>query len=122
MRGIFLLLLFTFGFLLMPGSAMSCNIESFKSPSQDQISIKNIKEHSCCKSSDFQNKNHNCNGEKCTHTKCTCTFSCSVFLFFISTVTSNAVIKIAYAAQRFPDLQTPISTGYGSLWLIPKIG
>ncbi|WP_269236496.1 hypothetical protein [Flavobacterium flavigenum] len=122
MKRIFLLLLFILGFLLMPGTGMACTIKSLKSPSHKEMSAKNVKEHSCCKSSDSKNKNHNCDGGKCTHTKCACSFSCSVFLFFTPTVTSNTVIEIASAAQRFPDLETLVSTGYRSLWLIPKIG
>ncbi|WP_163393560.1 hypothetical protein [Flavobacterium limi] len=121
MRKIFLLLLFILGFLLMPNNAMSCN-KSLKTDSHKEMSSMKVKEHSCCKSSYSKNKKHNCDGGKCTHTKCGCSSSCSVFLSFTEVNTSDFTIEIAFTIQKFPNFQTLVSTGYGSLWLIPKIG
>lgn len=118
----FLLLLFVLGFLLMPGKAMACENKSLKSASHKETFSKNANEDSCCKSSYSKNKKYNCDGGKCTHTKCGCASSCSVFLSCTEISTSDAIIEIAFTTQKFPNLQTLVSTGYGSLWLIPKIG
>lgn len=122
MKKIFLLLLFILGFLLMPNNAMACKNKSLKSTSHKEMSPKKVKEHSCCKSSYSKNKKHNCDGGKCAHTKCTCTSSCSLFLFFSEGSTSAASGEIAITKQKFPNFQNLLSSGYGSLWLIPKIG
>lgn len=124
MKKIFLLLLFILGFLLMPNNAMACKNKSFKSTLHKEISSKKNKEQQCCdKSSHSKNNNHNCDGGKCGHSKCVCPSSYLVFLFCNEVNASDDdVVVIAFKMQKFPNFQTLLSTGYGSLWLIPKIG
>lgn len=122
MKKIFLLLLFILGFLLMPNNAMACNSKSSKSASHKEISSKNAKEKCCDKSSHSKNDNHNCDGGKCGHSKCVCPSLYSVFLFYNEVNACDDVVQIAFKTQKFPNFQTLLSTGYGSTWLIPKIG
>nr|WP_315197449.1 hypothetical protein [uncultured Flavobacterium sp.] len=100
---------------------MACKSKSLKYTSHTEISSKNAKEHSCCRSSHSKNNNHNCNGGKCGHSKCICPSSYSLFLLFSEVSTSVATLEIAVATQKFPNFQTLVSSGYGSLWLLPKI-
>ena len=122
MKKIFLLLLFVSGFLLMPNNAMVCNSKSSKSASHKEMSAKTGKGQCCDKSSHSKNNNHNCDGGKCGHSKCVCSSSCSVFLFRSETSASSSAVAIPLTTQKFPNFQTVLSAGYGSLWLIPKIG
>jgi hypothetical protein len=121
MKKIFLLLLIILGFLLVPNNAMACKSKSLKYASHIEISSKKAKEHSCCKSFHTEKNKHNCNGGKCGHSKCVCPSSYSLFLLFSEVSTSVDTLEIAVTTQKFPNFQTLISSGYGSLWSLPKI-
>lgn len=122
MKKIFLLLLFILGFLLTPNNTMACNSKSIKETLHKEMSSKIAKKQCCDKSSHSKNNNHNCKGGKCGHSKCICPSSCSISLFFIEENTSVTPVDIVVSKQKFTNFQTVLSAGYGSLWLIPKIG
>jgi hypothetical protein len=121
MKKIFLLLLFVLGFLLVPNTAMACKSKSMKHISHKKMASKNTKEQCCNSSSHSKNNNHNCGDGKCSHSKCVCNSSCSVFLFFSEVNTSTLTVETTVTMQQFPNFQTLLSSGYGSLWLLPKI-
>ena len=121
MRKIFLLLLFVSGFLLMPNNVMSCNSKSSKSALHKEMPAKTDKGQCCEKSSHSKNNNHNCDGGKCGHSKCFCSSPCSVFIFRNEISVFSAVVAIPFKTQKFPNFQTILSTGFGFLWLLPKI-
>ena len=105
----------------MPNNAMACTSKASKCTSHKEMSSKNAKEHSCDKSSHSKNNNHNCDG-KCKHSKCVCP-SLSLVSFLYSEVNTSVMnIEFVTSTQRFPNFQTVLSTGFGSLWIIPKIG
>lgn len=121
MRKIFILLWFILGFLMVPNNAVACKNKSSKVAFHKEISSKKSNDHSCCKSSQSEKNDHNCNGGKCGNSKCVCPSSYLVFLFFSEGSFSLAKDEITFAKQKFPVFQNPLLSGYESLWLIPKI-
>ncbi|MBF4491549.1 hypothetical protein DMB65_10055 [Flavobacterium cheongpyeongense] len=116
---IFILLL---GFYLMPSHVFACGNKSEKHSSKTEMSSKTEKKDCCESSSESKNKRHNSCGGKCKHSKCICAASCSGFsAFFAVSLKFNRYV-FSNEKQKFYSSETFISSGFSSLWLIPKIG
>ena len=106
----------------MPNSAMACGKENTKKEksccSKDKSETKTEKK-SCCDKDD--NSEKECDG-KCGHSNCSSTSN-----VYFSLITFNEIeIKNNFCVvndkkQRFFHSETNISSGFHSLWLIPKI-
>jgi hypothetical protein len=122
MNKFFTLLIVLFGFLLMPNAAFACDNNSTKHSSKKEISTKMCDDDCCKKDSHSKGKNNNCCGGKCNHSKCVCASSSSNTSISITewNIETNR-FNFSSEKQRFYNFETSISSGFYSLWLIPKI-
>lgn len=124
MKKIHILLLVLFGFLLMPSNAFacgnSCGSKTEKHLSKKSPSSKQDKDN-CCSNNNSKSKKHEGCGGKCGHSKCGCTTVSNAFAVAIASNCKNTNFDFSYKKQRFSYTETFISSGFYSLWLIPKI-
>lgn len=117
-----LVLYMTLGFFLMPALSMACEMKSEKSCCNKEMSSKDTTKDCCKKSKESKSKNHegSCNG-KCGHNNCT-TSSVQFNLAFFDVNFKNNNFYFSEKEQNFIHSEVNLSSGYSSLWLIPKIG
>lgn len=117
-----IILIVLFGYLLMPASAFACENNSSKHSSQKEISSKTCDEDCCKKDGHSKTKNHEGCGGKCKNSKCGCVTSCNSSTVAFSELNFNSnLFNFASEKQKFHNYETSISSGFNSLWLIPKI-
>lgn len=122
MKNFHFLLILLLGFFLIPSHVFACGNKSEKHSSKTEMSDKKEKKDCCESSSHSKNKSHNSCGGKCKHSKCICTASCSGFSAFFAVALQFNHYNFSNEKQKFHCSETFISSGYSSLWLIPKIG
>ncbi len=110
-----------FGFLLMPSSSFACENNSTKHSATKETSSK-IDKDDCCKSNHYSktNDHEGCKG-KCNHSKCVCIISCKTFITINELKFNSNPFNFSSEKQKFYNYETSISSGFNSLWLIPKI-
>jgi hypothetical protein len=122
MKSIHILILVLFGFLLMPSNAFACEKNSTKHTSAKETSSK-MDNYDCCKNdSHSKTKNHDGCGGKCNHSKCACASSCNSSVSISEWNINSNLFNFSSEKQNFYNYETNISSGFNSLWLIPKIG
>lgn len=117
-----LILIVTLGFFLIPAVSMACDMKSEKSCCKKEISSKDNSKD-CCKKSKDSKKNeqdNGCNG-KCGHNNCT-TSSMQFNLAFFDIKFNNNNFDFSKKVQNYIHSEDNLSSGFSSLWLIPKIG
>jgi len=118
-----LLLIATIGFFLIPSLSYSCEMKSKKSCCNKEMSSSKEK-MDCCKNSNHskgQEKDHEggCNG-KCGHSNCTTSSVQFSIAFFEMQFKSNNFVFLE-KKQNYFNSETNLSSGFYSIWLIPKI-
>lgn len=113
----------TIGFFLIPSLTFSCEMKSKKSCCNKEMSSSN-KKMECCKKmnhSKSQDKDHDgaCNG-KCGHSNCVTT-STQFSAAFFEIKFNNNNFDFSKKESNFFNSETNLSSGFHSLWLIPKI-
>lgn len=116
------LLMVVMGFFLTPGSVYACEMKSEKSCCSKEASSKGDKKDCCKKDNDSKNKSQDsgCNG-KCGHVNCT-TSSVQFSLAFFEIKFRNNNFVFSKKEQNYIHSETNLSSGFFSIWLIPKIG
>lgn len=122
MNKFFTLVILLFGFLLMPNGAFACEKNSTKHSSRKEISSKTCNDDCCKMESHSKNKNSNGCGGKCNHSKCACASSCNTCISITEWNINSNLFNFSSEKQKFHNLETAISSGFYSIWLIPKIG
>jgi hypothetical protein len=122
MKNFHFLVILLLGFFLIPSHSFACENKSEKHSSKTEMSSKIEKKDCCDTNSHSKGKNHNSCGGKCKHSKCICTASCSGFSAFFSVALKLNYYDFSNEKQKFHSSETSISSGFFSLWLIPKIG
>ena len=118
MNRFYILVLVLFGFLLMPSNTFACGNKSEKQSCKKESTSKSEKK-SCCDNKDKSEKG--CGG-KCGHSKCGCPSSIITALNFSGEIHfKNNSLDFISEKQKFSNSETFISSGFYSLWLIPKI-
>lgn len=111
------------GFLMIPSTAFACgDNHSDKSSCKKEVSSKQDAKD-CCDSYDNKNgkRHHGCGG-KCGHSNCNIpVVQIAVFAPFIAEINTKTLFFYTEKGG-FDDLESTISSGFQSLWLIPKIG
>ncbi|HKO77317.1 MAG TPA: hypothetical protein VJU52_08870 [Flavobacterium sp.] len=121
-----ILVIILFGFLLTPSGVFACEKDSanettHKATSSEACNKDCCNKDCCKKDSHSKNKNHDgCNG-KCGHSNCVTTSTQSSAIFSEIKFT-NSNFSFLEKKSKFYDYETSISSGFNSLWLIPKIG
>lgn len=111
------------GFFLIPSLSYSCEMKSNKSCCNKEMSSSNAKRDCCKKSNNSkgQQKDHDsgCNG-KCGHSNCT-TSSVQFSIAFFEIQFKNNNFYFSEKEHNYFNSKTNLSSGFHSLWLIPKI-
>lgn len=111
------------GFLVMPNTAFACKKNnSDKAACSKEVSSK-MEKKDCCDSQNNNNgKRHQGCGGKCGHSNCNIpVVQIAFFVRFETEINTNALFFYTEKGH-FNDLKTTISSGFQSVWLIPKIG
>lgn len=121
MKNIHIFVFVLFGFLLMPSNTFACEKNSTKHTTAKEISSKVCNEDCCKNDSHSKSKNNGCGG-KCNHSKCACASFSNTSITISEWDINNNVFNFSSEKQNFYNYETNISSGFNSLWLIPKIG
>jgi hypothetical protein len=120
------------GIFLLPSISYACgNVASAKTVKTENISkepqnscckitTKTKKAKSCCDEQQSDSKNKPCEG-KCGHSKCSTTSSSSSMTFSSIYQFESKLIDLYSKETNFTFINYNLSSGYVSLWLIPKI-
>lgn len=115
---VFTLLLF--GFLLTPMTSFACESKTEKSCCKKEISEKKDKKD-CCNTKDSSKKDKSCGG-KCGHSNCTSASPVNFSLIpYFNIEFKNNNFDFTLNKSKFYHSETFISSGFTSVWLIPKI-
>ncbi len=113
------LIILTIGFFLLPNLNYACGTKNEKVCCKKEISSKKL-EKDCCKNNQSKDKNKSCEG-KCGHANCT-TSSTNMSIILLNEVQFNKYIfNFSTEKVKFQNFKTFISSGFTSIWLIPKI-
>lgn len=125
MKKIHILLIVIFGFLLMPSNTFACGNsvgnKTEKHSCKKESTSKTQKDDCCDSHNQSKSKNHNGCGGKCGHAKCGCTTATNGFTATTELNFKNNNFDFSTEKQKFSNTETFISSGFYSLWLIPKI-
>ncbi|AOW08941.1 hypothetical protein [Flavobacterium gilvum] len=109
-----------FGFLLMPSSSFACENNSAKHSSQKAVSSNTCNEDCCKNDGHSKNKKHQGCG-KCNHSNCGCASTCNSSVSINEWYITTNCFNFSSEKPNFYNYETAISSGFNSLWLIPKI-
>jgi hypothetical protein len=111
-----------FGFFLIPSIASACEMNSGKSCCGKEMTTSNEKKD-CCQKANHSNekKNEGCGGNA-KHSSCHCSILQINVILPIETKNQVFAFVLLDKKDKFIDRETPISSGFSSIWLIPKIG
>lgn len=115
----YIMLMVTLGFFLTPILTYACETKIEKSCCENKSSSKSEKKE-CCKNHSSNKDNDNSCGGKCGHSNCTTTSAHLSLLFFEDLKLINN-FDFSNEKQNFYDAETNLSSGFHSIWLIPKI-
>lgn len=116
-----IIIIVLFGFLLMPSSSFACENNSTKHSSTKETSSKTDKDDCCKNDNHSKTNNHEGCGGKCNHSKCNCTSSCNSSISINELKFYSNIFNFSSEKQKFYSYETSTSSGFNSLWLIPKI-
>lgn len=116
-----IIIILTLGFFMSPTLSYACGTKTEKSCFKKD-KIEKTQKKDCCNHKHSKEKNNSCGG-KCGHSNCT--FSTSVNFSIISSYEinfKNNFFDFSEEKSKFYHSKTFISSGFYSIWLIPKIG
>lgn len=116
-----IILIVMLGLFLTPTMTFACEKIVVKHSCTKETS-KTEKDDCCSKMNHSGNKNHDGCGGKCGHSMCGCASVCNGGISFLNELEfkSNS-FNLYLEKQKFYNSETFISSGFHSLWLIPKI-
>ncbi|MEY3499846.1 MAG: hypothetical protein RL308_1515 [Bacteroidota bacterium] len=115
-----ILVIVILGFFLMPTETFACASNSEKNSCNKETSA-NTEKMDCCKNDNHsKNKNNEgCNG-KCGHSNCVTT-STQFSVVFFEIQFNNSNFSFSDKKSNYFNSEDNLSSGFSSLWLIPKI-
>jgi hypothetical protein len=110
------------GFFLIPnGAVYACEKEVVKSCCNKEMSSSKTEKKDCCKESNHsKNKDKDSCGGKCGHSNCTVA-SANYTVLFLNEIKLSNNFDFSEKKQNYFHSQTNLSSGFYSIWLIPKI-
>ena len=115
-----LIIILTFGFFLSPTLSYACGTKTEKSCCKKETPSKTEKKD-CCNGRNSKDKDNSCGG-KCGHSNCTSSTSINFSLISTFEIDFNSTnVDFSFEKQKFYNSKTFISSGFSSVWLIPKI-
>jgi hypothetical protein len=121
-KKIYILVFAVFGFLMIPNTAFACGDTYSKKAACKKETTSKPEKKDCCGSHNNENgkRSQDCGG-KCGHSNCNVpSVQIAIIVPFISEINTKALFFYTKKGG-FDDLKTTISSGFQSLWLIPKI-
>ena len=121
-RFIYIALLTLIGFLLTPTDTYACGAKSEQTENTGTKQSNTEKDNKDCCNTDKEHcdkHGKNCNG-KCGNPDCNCPTSCTNFTIPFFAQLSQA--KIILSKPKFHYQEAFYSSGFTSIWLLPKIG
>lgn len=119
-RAHIIIIILTLGIYIVPTLSYACGTKTEKSCCKKETSSKTEKKD-CCKNKQSKEQDNGCGG-KCGHSNCTNTTTVSLnFISFNEIEFENNNFDFLTQNQNFNNPKTHISSGFSSLWLIPKI-
>jgi len=115
-----LLITLLLGAFLLPSVTYACGTPAEKSCCKKEKTASSEKKQ-CCKDKPSKKQNKGCDG-KCGHSSCTSASVYSAFAVLEPVEFKVSAFDFATEKTKFYDSKTFISSGFCSLWLIPKIG
>ncbi|RZJ33989.1 MAG: hypothetical protein EOO51_11570 [Flavobacterium sp.] len=117
MKKIHIIFIVMLGFLLTPSISFACG--SGKHSCKKEIS--NTPKKTCCADHGHSENSKGCSG-KCGHKSCGCASACVASAALLQTIELNGFAYPPYLFKaNFHYPKNLISSGFYSLWLIPKI-
>ena len=104
----------------VPTSTYACGTKTEKSCCKKETSHK-TENKDCCNGKHTEDKNNSCGG-KCGHSNCTTSPSVNSLISFYEIEFKNNSFDFFSEKSKFYHSKTFISSGFYSIWLIPKIG
>ena len=109
------------GFFLLPAIALACEKEAVKSCCSKEMSSSKTEKKDCCKNSHHsKNKDNDSCGGKCGHSNCTVA-SAHYTVLFLNEIKLRNNFDFSEEKQNYYHSQANLSSGFHSIWLIPKI-
>lgn len=121
MNKLHILIIVLFGFLLLPNNSFACGNNSKKDSCKKEVSSKNEKDDCCKNGVHSKAKNNDGCGRKCGHSKCGCPASGNSFTIAYEINIKNNSFDFSSEKQKNYHSETIVSSGFYSIWLIPKI-
>ena len=113
-----IIIILTLGFFL-PTASYACGTKTEKACCKKETSSKTEKKD-CCNGKHSKDKDNSCGG-KCGHSNCT-TSSVHFSIISVNNIQfNNKIIAFSSEKPNFYHSKTFISSGFTSIWLIPKI-
>ena len=116
-----IIIILTLGFFMLPTLSYACGTKTEKSCCKKEKTSKTEKKD-CCKKKDSQDKDNSCGG-RCGHSNCTSSSSVSFSIISSYEINfKNNSFNFSSEKSKFHHSKTFISSGFTTIWLIPKIG
>lgn len=111
-----------FGFFLMPNATFACGNHSGKKMHKKEVSASQETNDCCGTNCSSKDNNHKGCNNKCGHSNCNIpSIQVAFFVPFEAEINPNSVVFYTKKGNFF-NLKTTVSSGFQTLWLIPKIG
>lgn len=121
-KKIYILVLAVFGFLMMPDAAFACKKKYSETTScEKQISSKDENKDCCRTANNSKGKCHNGCGGKCGHSNCNIPIVQAAFFVPFTGEIDTKNLFCCLRKDKFFNLEVLISSGFQTIWLIPKI-
>lgn len=114
------IIILAIGFFLLPTSTYACGTKTEKSCCKKETSIKKEKKD-CCNNKHSKDNDKSCGG-KCGHSNCTTSTANFSIISYHEIEFKNNSFDFSFEKPKFYHSKTFISSGFYSIWLIPKIG
>jgi hypothetical protein len=116
-----IIIILMIGFFLAPTLSYASGTKTEKSCCKKETTSK-IEKKDCCNNKHSQEENNSCGG-KCGHSNCTSssTVNFSIVSYYEINFKNNS-FDFSIEKSKFHYSKTFISSGFYSIWLIPKIG
>lgn len=112
-----ILLIIVFGFFITPNSVFACGMKCCAK----ETTITKVNKGCCEKSSDSKEKSHDGCGKKCPPSSCKCPVFHNSIVMPFDTILKSMCFNFSTKKKLNLDDETNLSSGFHSLWLIPKI-
>ena len=116
-----LIIILTIGFFMLPTLSYACETKTEKWCCKKEKTEKTDKKN-CCNNKQSKDKDNGCDG-KCGHSNCTSSISVNFSIISSYEINfKNNSFNFSEEKSKFYHSKTFISSGFTSIWLIPKIG